>query len=123
MNLDSFSEPQRQALLDLAMLAMYADGHLASVEDERLLRLLTAMGCETPDDCGRHHDASVTRVRRRSHTVEEARGYAQELARQFTTSEQKTRVHEILGEVLSSDNRVAPQEATFLSLVREALRI
>jgi hypothetical protein len=28
MNLNEFPDPQRQALLDLAMLAMHADGHL-----------------------------------------------------------------------------------------------
>jgi len=34
MNLKDFTEQQRQAVLDLAMLAMYADGHLASAEGD-----------------------------------------------------------------------------------------
>ncbi|MEI6727854.1 MAG: hypothetical protein WCN81_16750, partial [Actinomycetes bacterium] len=35
MNLPDFTNEQREALLDLLVLAMYADGHLASAEEAR----------------------------------------------------------------------------------------
>ena len=44
MNVQVFNEAQQQALLDLLVLAMYADGHLGSAEDDRVRRLLAAQG-------------------------------------------------------------------------------
>jgi uncharacterized tellurite resistance protein B-like protein len=122
MNLNDFSEPQRQALLDLALLAMYADGHLASVEDERVQTLLIAMGFATDYDRGRHHDASVTRVSRHTGTAEAARAHATALAQSFTTREQRQKVQDILEDLVKSDNTVAPQETSFLALLREILQ-
>src|SRR5687768_5260813 len=95
MNLNDFTEAQRQALLDLAMLAMYADGHLAAAEDERIQRLLTAMGFSTDYDRGKHFDASVSRVSRHSATAAAARAHAESLAKTFATREQRRRVHDI----------------------------
>jgi hypothetical protein len=42
MHLSDFTDEQGQALLVLATLAMYAGGHLAAAEDERVQRLLAA---------------------------------------------------------------------------------
>ena len=65
MNLADFNDAQRQALLDLTMLAMYADGILAAVEDEQVGRLLTALGCDTDYDRAKQYDASDSRGRAR----------------------------------------------------------
>src|SRR5262245_39580826 len=96
MNLSDFTVPQRQALLDLAMLAMYADGHLAAAEDERVQRLLAAMGHASGTDRERQFDASVARVRRHLETAELARTQAGILAQGFPTRDQRRRVHDIL---------------------------
>jgi DUF4097 and DUF4098 domain-containing protein YvlB len=121
MNLKKFTAPQQQALLDLAMLAMYADGHLTFSEDERVLRLLGAMGFETEYDRGKHFDASVSRISRHSVTSDSARAHARTLAKAFTTREQQSQVQAILDDLVSSDSNLSPQEAKFLSVVREAL--
>jgi tellurite resistance protein TerB len=121
MDLKKFNDRQKQALLDLAMLAMYADGHLTFSEDERVLRLLTAMGFTAEYDRERHFDASVSRVSRHSTTSAAARAHAATLAKAFTTPEQHQQVQAILNDVVSSDRNVSPQESKFLSAVKEAL--
>jgi uncharacterized tellurite resistance protein B-like protein len=123
MNLKDFTEPQRQALLDLALLAMYADGHLATAEDERVQRLLTAMGFSTDYERGQHYDAAVSRVRSHSSTAAAARTHATALAQNFASKEQRQRVHDVLDDLMSSDSRVAPQESTLLGVVKEALHL
>ena len=50
MEISRLTESQRRALLDLLILAMYADGHLDLGEDARLQRLLTSMGVDTEYD-------------------------------------------------------------------------
>ena len=120
MNLKMFNEQQRQALLDLVMLAMYADGHLAAMEDERIVHLLSAMGFTTDYDRGKHFDASVSRVTRHSVNAAAARTHAAKLAKNFTTQEQRREVQDVLEDFMESDNNVTPQESSFLSGVREA---
>ena len=121
MNVKKLTKRQQEALLDLAMLAMYADGHLSFSEDERVLRLLGAMGFDTEYDRGRQFDASVSRVSRHSVTAEAARAHARKLAKVFTTPEQQREVQTVLNDLVSSDNDVSPQESKFLSVVKEAL--
>ena len=121
MNIQDLSEQQKHALLDLAMLAMYADGHLASAEDERVHRLLGAMGFDTQYDQGKHYDASVSRVSRHSQTAEMARTYATTLAQSFVDREQRRLVQATLDDLAASDSQVSAQETCFLSLVREVM--
>ena len=121
MNLNLFSAAQKQALLDLVTLAMYADGHLAAAEDARVLRLLGLMGC-SDSERDRSYDAAVARVSRHSQNLESARSYAATLAQTFTTREQRQAVQQLLEDVVNSDRHVSIQENDFLSLATEALQ-
>lgn len=123
MNLADFNDAQHQALLDLTMLAMYADGNLAAVEDERIGRLLTALGCDTDYDRAKHYDASVSRISRHSTTRDAARAHALQLARQFTTPGHRKAVISVLDDMVTSDRNIAAKEGTFLTVVREALQM
>jgi uncharacterized tellurite resistance protein B-like protein len=119
--LKNFTEAQRKALLDLAMIAMYADGKLTSIEDERVNRLLTSMGCDTDYDRGRDFDAAISRVSRQVLTAEGARSHAATLAQVFTTREQRQRAYDLMMELITSDNDVTAVEGNLLSVVKEAL--
>ena len=122
MNVKDFTESQQQALLDLVMLAMYADGHLASAEDERVRRLLKTLGFASDYDQGKQYDAAVTRVSRHSQTAASARAYAAAQAKQFSTPEQRRAVEALLDDIVTSDRHVSLQESGLLSMVREALQ-
>lgn len=121
MNIKDFSEQQREALLDLVTLAMYADGHLAQAEDERMLRLLDKLELTTDYERRRQYDAAVSRVSRHSQSADEARAYALERAQVFDTHEQRRLVSQALDEIVTSDTHVSDKENSFISLVREAL--
>jgi uncharacterized tellurite resistance protein B-like protein len=124
MNLRNLSVLQREAMLDLALLAMYADGHLASAEDERVHRLLAAMGLdEAGSDLARHYDAAVARVRSHAQSAAAARAHALQLAARFATPEHRRNVVAMIDELVASDSRVAPQESDYLAAVQGALRI
>lgn len=120
MNIKHFTGPQQEALLDLALLAMYADGHLASAEDERVHRLLSAMGLEDEDGQARLYDSAVARVRGVAGSATAARGHAVHLSTHFTEPAQRRDVLSVLEDLLASDNQVAPQERGYLAAVREA---
>jgi uncharacterized tellurite resistance protein B-like protein len=122
MNIKNFTEQQQQALLDLALLAMYADGHLAAAEDERIHRLLGARGFTADYDRGKQYDAAIARVSRHALTADAARSHAITLVQSFTTWEQRRQVCDLLDDLVSSDKHVALQESNLLSLIREALQ-
>lgn len=121
MSIEEFTEQQRQAFLDLVMLAMYADGYLASVEDERVLRLLGTMGFATDYDRNKHYDAAISRISRHSQTSESARAYAHTQAQAFTTREQRRLVTQVLDDIVTSDSHITESESSLLSVVREVL--
>ncbi len=121
MNITDFTDHQKQALLDLSMLAMYADGHLAGAEDERVYRLLRAMGSATDVDHRMLYAASISRVSRHSQNAESARAYAATLAQSFPAVEQRRWVQATLDDVVTSDAKISSQESGFLSVIREVL--
>lgn len=121
MNYDTFSAEQKYALLDMVTLAMYADGHLAGAEDDRVLRLLGALGFTSDYERSREYDAAISRVSRHSKTAESAREYALDQAQLFTTRDQRRLVALALDEIVTSDRHVADSENTFLSLIRGVL--
>lgn len=123
MEISRLTEPQRRALLDLLILAMYADGHLDLGEDARLQRLLTAMGVETEYDRDRELDDSITRLREYSQNPRIARERAAQLVQCFTDAEQRRGVYQLVEQQVNSDTKVVPAEHEFLSAVREALHL
>ena len=80
IGLTGFSTAQQRALLDLLVLAMYADGHLTTIEDEQLQKLLTAFGHTEEFDRQREFDAAVTRMRPFAQSIQKAKEQALLLA-------------------------------------------
>jgi hypothetical protein len=123
MEISRLTDPQRKALLDILILAMYADGHLDLGEDARLERLLASMGVETEYDRDRVLDDSITRLRTYSQNPQVARTHAVQLAQSFTDPEQCRGVYQLIEQQVNSDTSVAPAEHEFLSAMRAALKI
>ncbi|HXS69194.1 MAG TPA: tellurite resistance TerB family protein [Candidatus Polarisedimenticolia bacterium] len=123
MEISRLTDQQRRALLDLLILAMYADGRLDLEEDARIQRLLAGMGYETEYDRDKQLDESITRLRNYSQNPQVARTRAVELAKSFTDPEQCRGVYQLLEQQANSDNSVVPAEHEFLSAVRKALQL
>jgi hypothetical protein len=115
INLTGFSASQKQALFDLLVLAMYADGHLTSIEDEQLQKLLTAFGHTEEFDRQREFDAAVTRMRPFVQSLQKAKEQALLLADAFTTRNHQKQVYEAVQQIMTSDKNVSSWESTLLS--------
>jgi uncharacterized membrane protein YebE (DUF533 family) len=121
MNLTNLNDAQQQAFLDLVVLAMYADGHLASAENARVQQLLEAMGTASDYDRNWLFDAAVARVRKHADTPASLRSHAASLAQSFATPEQRKQANEILTDLFGSEQLMSPRERDFLAVVRQAL--
>ena len=117
MNIDlsGFSAPQQWALFDLLILAMYADGHLTSIEDEHLHKLLAAFGHTEEFDRQREFDSAVTRTRPFLQSIQKAKDQALLLAEAFTSRSQQKQVYTAVQEIMTADKNVSSWESTLLS--------
>jgi hypothetical protein len=118
-----FTNLQRQALLDLALLAMYSDAHLASAEDERLQRLLRDLGLDSEAERDYELDTAIARIRSESENADHRRSLITRMAHQFPTVAEKRQVLAALEDLLESDGKVAPAENQFLADVRRAMEL
>jgi nicotinamide mononucleotide adenylyltransferase len=123
IDLTGFSAAQQQALFDLLILAMYADGHLTSFEDEQLQKLLAAMGFTDETDRQREFDAAVTRTRPVIQSIHQAKTQALLLADAFTARPQQKQVYSAVEQLMTSDNNVSTWENTLLMELRMKFRL
>ena len=123
MDLIGFSKTQQQALFDLLILAMYADGHLTNAEDEELQELLKAMGFAEPSDREREFDAAVTRMRPFVQSILKAKDQAILLASAFTTRTQQKQVYAAVQKIMLADNNVSTWENTLLTELDSKFRM
>ena len=123
MKITDFTTEQKQALMDLLVLGMYADRNLASAEDACVQRLLASL--EFPSDFERDtfSDAAFTRTSRHTGSPEAVRAYVNELASQFSTRDVRQTVYDRLNDLLTSDGRVTTEESQLLSAVRTAFQL
>jgi hypothetical protein len=115
LDLAEFSTPQQQALFELLILAMYADGHLTTFEDEQLQKMLYAMGHTAEFDRQREFDTVVTRIRPFVQSIEKAKERALWLAGAFTTPRQHLQVLEAVEGVITSDGQISPWEIILMT--------
>ena len=123
IEVSNFTPAQQRALFDLLILAMYADGHLSSVEDEQLQKLLTAMGFTEEPARQREFDEAVTRIRPSLESIYKAKELALGLADAFTDRRQQMQVFGAVLKIMSSDFNVSTWESTLLMELRMKFRL
>ena len=123
IDLTDYTASQQQALFELLILAMYADGHLSTGEDEQLQKLLTAMGHAEESDRQREFDAAVTRVRPFVQSLQKAKDQALVLVGAFTDRRQQKQVYAAVQQIMTFDQHVSTWETTLLSELRLKFRM
>lgn len=118
-----FSVAEERALFDLLVLAMYADGHLTTFEDEQLQKLLAAMGFTDEADRQREFDAAVTRMRPSIQSIHQAKTQALALAATFTQRAQQKQVFSAVEQMMTSDQHITSWENTLLMELRMKFRL
>jgi hypothetical protein len=123
MNLANFNDQQKQALLDLLVMGMYADGNLADVEERKIEGVLATMKFSSESDRRKFIDASVTRARGYLGSPKSTRGRVAEIAKHFPTADLRGKAYSDLKELLASDNKVVDKENQFLGVVKDEFKL
>ena len=123
MNVAGITQEQKEALLDLLIIGMYADHNLASAEDERIEQLLDTFKFPSDYERKRFSDAAFTRASRQSSSPEAIRAYVSEIARHFPTREVRRRAYDILDDLLTSDGRISAEESMLLAATKDVFQL
>ena len=117
MNIKGFSQKEQEALLDLLILGMYSDGHLASAEDARIQKLTESL--DLPGEYGRQQflDAAFNRARQRPGGIAAREGIAA-MGAAFSSPAHRQQACAALAELLGSDQEITESEREFLHSVR-----
>ena len=123
MDLNEFTDQQKQSLVDLLVLGMYADGNLDLIEDEKARQVLDSI--QFSSDSARQYfiDASFARARKHSGSAKMARSYVSEIAKAFPTPAMRRQVYDALKDSLFSDQRMAEKESELLAVVSEEFKL
>ena len=111
---------QTNAILDLLVLGMYADGHLALGEDERLHDFLHRQGIASEDERRQNIGEAVTRVERPGGDETARRRRLAELAARLDTPAARSLALSTLERLLCVDEKYPPGEEHFWNEVRRA---
>ncbi len=107
-------------MLDLLVLGMYADGHLAMVEDERLHEFLKRQGIETEDERRQNIGEAVTRMEHHVGNEVARRQQLAELAARLDAPAARSLALSTLERLLCVDEKYPPGEEHFWNEVRTA---
>jgi hypothetical protein len=123
MELTGLTDKQKQAVVDLLVLGMYADGNLDLIEDEKARRVLDSI--QFSSDSARQYflDASFARARKHGVSPKTTRSYVSEIAKSFPTPAMRRQVYTTLEDSLTSDRKMAEKECELLLVVSEEFKL
>ena len=123
MNLTGLNDQQKQTLLDLLVIGMYADGKLADAEDAKIQGVLRTIQFSSDSARDQFLDASITRARRHLDSPTARRDFVADIAAHFPTQELRQKAFDDLEELLASDNQVVEPETRLLAVVKEEFKL
>lgn len=123
MNLTGFNDQQKQTLLDLLVIGMYADGNLADAEDAKIEGVLDTINFPSDSARDKFIDASFTRARQHFGSPQATREFVADIAKHFPTPDIRRKAYNDLEELLSSDNKVVEKESQLLAIVKEEFKL
>jgi hypothetical protein len=119
MKTTGFTETQKQSLLDLLIIGMYADHNLTSAENACVVRLLDTFQFSSDYERKQFCDAAFTRASRHTGSPEAIRAYVTQVAGNFPTRDLRRGVYDTLSILLTNDGRITTEESQLLGTVRE----
>jgi uncharacterized tellurite resistance protein B-like protein len=123
MNLTGFNDEQKQTLLDLLVMGMYADGRLGNAEDAKIEAVLKVINFSSDSARDQFVDASFTRARQHLDSPDATREFVSGIARHFPTTDIRRKAYNDLEELVSTEHQAGEKENRLLAIVREEFKL
>lgn len=122
MSVTPLTQHQREAFIDLLLLAMYADSKITLKEEDALQADIEALGWAAEKPREIYYLTSLARARRNADSDATIATYLKTICSAFSTDQEKTNVVAILTSFLGSDGTVS-SETSFLQKVKATLNV
>lgn len=116
---NNFIQEENEALIDLLLLAMYSDFHLAKEEEETLDEELLFMDWKSVHSQEDYVSASVIRARDAVEDPVLTLAYLRVIAARMTEPDFRKKAKESLYAVLKADHQIDAEEEKFISLFKQ----
>ena len=115
------TQKQREALVDLLLLGMFADGSLKVSEDQKLLSVIREVGWQSYQTPDLYLQSAIAKAREASDTEDATRRRLEKISENLVTAETRQQALTYLTQFLGVDGAVDAAESRFLELAKGAL--
>ncbi len=113
-----FTQPQREALIDLLLLGMYADHTLSLAENQFLDDEVEELVWDSPTSPGAYLSAAIHRVRSAEESAEKRNALLQSITERFGNVHGKQGALIVLNDLLTSDGMAEQEQALMAEIQR-----
>jgi hypothetical protein len=113
----TMTQKQREAVVDLLLLGMFADGSLKASQDQKLLSVISQIGWQSYQTPDLYLQSAIAKARDASDTEEGTRFRLRKIGESLETQELRQRALDYLAEFLAVDSESGPG-AGFFQLAR-----
>lgn len=114
-------QSQREALLDLLVLGMFIDRHVANAEGQFIREQALGLEWEAVRSMESFIDASMRRARDVMGSENATGAYLEDIALRLATDEAKQKALQVCEELMTADGQLAEREQELLTQVKEQL--
>jgi hypothetical protein len=122
MNLTGFNDQQKQTLLDLLVIGMYANGNLADAKEAKIEGVLNTINFSSESARDKFLDACFTCARQHLGSPQVTRDFVADVAKHFPTPDLRQKAYHDLEELLSTDHDAQPDHQ-LLAIVSEEFKL
>lgn len=115
------NQKQREALVDLLLLGMFADGSLKVSDDQKLRSVIEEIGWESYQTPDLYFQSAIAKARDAADTEAGTRARLRRINEGLASDDVRELALERLERFLSLDGRPALEESKFLELAKENL--
>jgi hypothetical protein len=115
------NQKQREALVDLLLLGMFADGSLKVSDDQKLRSVIEEIGWESYQTPDLYFQSAIAKARDAADTETGTRSRLKKINEGLASDDTRQLALERLERFLSLDNESALEESKFLELAKENL--
>jgi uncharacterized tellurite resistance protein B-like protein len=114
-------QKEREAIIDLLHLCLYADAHIAVSESELLTEVVDLIGWETQSSFSSYEARSIANARNAKGNPEDRKGFISSAASRLQSKPSRALAMELCRQLFSSDGATAEKEDALLAEIRAAL--
>jgi uncharacterized tellurite resistance protein B-like protein len=115
------TQKQREALVDLLLLGMFADGSLKVSEDQKLLSVIGEVGWQSYQTPDLYLQSAIAKAREASDSEGATRRRLEKISENLASAETRQQALTYLTQFLGVDGAVDAAESQFLELAKSAL--